>query len=193
MRIIIKNQTEAYLAVSDVTKLRCQPCLDGALEDNIPFWKVVGREDVYVCATEVNHATDILRYRKDLFEKEIDCASLMLYTVPKIREILEKNDVCKEYWDMNVIANGKIYQITTRGTAIEIVGSVAIDASFCASEALDRYADLPAKERLLKACLCEAKFDKDIFFPMLVFNCKTMEKEIWYSPEDAKSKIGGTV
>ena len=40
---------------------------DLALADNLPFWKVKGEKDCYVCTEDLTYSTDLLRYNDYVF------------------------------------------------------------------------------------------------------------------------------
>ena len=45
---------------------------DLSLPDNIPFWKVKGEKNCYVCTDDINYSSDLLRYNDYVFKGVTD-------------------------------------------------------------------------------------------------------------------------
>ena len=195
MYIAIKDKNTTYLGVSNADVIMDTNPKDMILDENLNMWRIAGRKGWYAVCGRYYVESDLLRYSKGLFDKEITYQSLLSYTIPKIKEILEARGLVKDrcwYNDLLLVSKDKAY---------------IIDGYFCVNEVTD-FAVADAREDIIRGSvefnkdmpirkrICEAFHSVDAMrgkrhFPALVLDIATGKKECWWSYEDALEKVQG--
>lgn len=193
MYIVVKDKNTTYLAYTNADVLVDMNPQDMILKDNAIVWKISGLKGWYAACGRFYVETDVLRYSKGLFKKEITYQSLLSHTVPKMKEILEARGLVKDrcwYNELLITSKDKAY---------------IIDGYFCVNEVTDfNIAD--SREDIVRGCM---EFNKDMpvrnriceglhsleemrgrnRFPAVVLDIATGKNETWWSYEDALKKI----
>ena len=195
MIIAMKDKNTTYLAYTNADSLVNMSPEDMLLKDNSLLWKISGLKGWYAACGRFYVETDVLRYSKGLFEKEITYQSLLRHTVPKMKEILDARGLIKDrcwYNELLVVSKDKAY---------------IIDGYFCVNEVLD-FSISDAREDIARGCIefnkgmparkciCEALHSIEEMrsrsrFPAVVVDVATDKREVWYSYEDALEKMKG--
>ena len=194
MFVAIKDKETTYVGVSSAADSLCDMNeKDMLLDENISLWKITGRKGWYAVGGRFYVEMDILRYTKGLFDKEITYQSLLSYTIPRMKALLESRDLVKDrawYNDLLIVSKDKAY---------------VIDGYFCVNE-VDSYAvadprmdimrgslefneSLPVKMRVCEAIHSVEEMRGKSHFPVVLFNVATGKKESWLTYEDAVEKI----
>ena len=193
MYIVVKDKNTTYLAYTNADVLVDMNPQDMILKDNAIVWKISGLKGWYAACGRFFVETDVLRYSKGLFKKEITYQSLLSHTVPKMKEILEARGLVKDrcwYNELLIASKDKAY---------------IIDGYFCVSEVLDFNIadsredivrgcmefnrDLPAKKRICEGLHSIEEMRGSNRFPAIVLDIATGKQETWYSYEDALNKM----
>ena len=195
MYIVVIDKNTTYLAYTNADVLVDMNPQDMILKDNAIVWKISGLKGWYAACGRFFVETDVLRYSKGLFKKEITYQSLLSHTVPKMKEILEARGLVKDrcwYNELLIASKDKAY---------------IIDGYFCVNEVTDfNIAD--SREDIVRGCM---EFNKDMpvrnriceglhsleemrgrnRFPAVVLDIATGKNETWWSYDDALIKIRG--
>ena len=192
MFAVIKEKETTWVAVSNADCLTDMNRADMLLEDNISAWKIPGHKGWYAVCGRQFVEVDILRYTKGLFDKEITYQSLMQYTIPKIKRLLESRSLVKEkcwYNDLLIVSKDKAYFIDGYFCLSEVQDFAASDTrADIVRGALEYTKGLPALERLREAVRSIEEARGRSRFPALVLNVATGKKAFWYTYEDAVEK-----
>ena len=123
-------------------------------KDNFPAWRIKGRKNTIMAAYCDSPSADILRYKKGLFDKEINEETLRSYTIDVLRKISEEyaaiNIGCEIATRLVVACGDRAYKIA-KGVVLEVCDFFVdgADSSFIEG-ALARYKDLDCDARLKK-------------------------------------------
>lgn len=192
MFVVIKEKKTTYIGVSNRTFLCDMSAKDMLLEENISVWKIARRKGWYMVCSRLNPATDILRYAKNLFDKEITYQSLMRYTVPKIKKILEERGLVKDrYWynEAVIVSKDKAYAIDGYFCVREVTDFDVADArEDIVRGCLEFNRDLPAKARMCEGIRALEEARGKGCFPAIVLDVAMGKREAWYSYEHALTK-----
>ena len=193
MYIAIKEKKKMYVAVTNSEYLVNMSAKDMLLEDNLTLWKIAGRKGWYMATARCNPTTDVLRYAKGLFAKEITYQTLLAHTIPKMKQLLGERDLIKDkYWynELLIVNKDKAYVIDGYFCLREVV-----DFDVCDSRAdvirgcLEFNKNLPAKVRICEAICSVEEMRGKKHFPAILLDVATGKKEAWWSYEDVLKKV----
>ena len=192
MFVAIKDTKTTYVGVSNADSLSDMSRADMLLDDNQLMWKIAGHKGWYMACGRFYVEMDLIRYAKGLVAKEITYQSLLSYTLPRLKDLLESRGLVKDrcwYNELYIISKDKAY---------------AIDGYFCVSEieevavsnaraeivrgSLEYNKALPAKLRMCEAFYSVEELRGKSQFPALLWDTATGKKEVWWSYEDALTK-----
>ena len=193
MYIAIKEKQKMYVAVTNSEYLVNMSAKDMLLDDNLTLWKVVGRKGWYMSTSRCNPTTDILRYAKGLFAKEITYQTLLAHTIPKMKQLLGERDLIKDkYWynELLIVNKDKAYVIDGYFCLREVVDFDVCDArADVIRGCLEFNKNLPAKVRICEAIHSVEEMRGKSHFPAVLLDVATGKRESWWSYEDALQKI----
>ena len=193
MYIVIKEKKKMYVAVTNSDYLVNMSATDMLLEDNLTLWKITGRKGWYMSTARCNPTTDVLRYAKGLFAKEITYQNLLAHTIPKMKQLLGARDLIKDkYWYNEVLIGNKDKAYVIDGyfclrevTDFDVGDSRADIIRGC----LEFNKNLPTKVRICEGIHSVEEMRGKNHFPAIVLDVTTGKKETWWSYEDACKKV----
>lgn len=193
MYIAIKENQKTYVAVTNRESLVDMSVKDMLLGENLTLWKISGRKGWYIATARFNSATDVLRYAKGLFTKEITYQSLLSHTIPKLKQLLGERRLVKDkYWynEALIVGGKKAYVIDGYFCLREVVGFDVGDArDDIIRGCLEFNKNLPVEERICEAIHSVEEMRGKKHFPAVVFDVTAGKKEVWWSYEDALEKL----
>ena len=193
MIITIKDKNTTYLAYTNADSLVDMNPQDMVLEENLGFWKIAGHKGWYAACGRLYVEADLLRYSKGLFDKEITYQSLLSYTVPKMKEILDARGLIKDrcwYNDLVIVSKDKAYIIDGYFCVSEITDfSIADAREDIMRGSMEFNKELPARKRICEAMHSVEEMRGRSRFPAVILDVATRKKETWWSYEDAVSKV----
>ena len=196
MFVAIKDNNTTYVGASSAADSLCDMNQrDMLLDENMLIWKIPGHKGWYAVGGRFYIEMDVLRYAKGLYAKEITYQSLLSYTIPRMKALLESRGLVKDRaWcnDLLIVSKDKAY---------------IIDGYFCVNE-VDDYAASDAREDIMRGSLeytkglatkfriCEAIHSVEEMrgkshFPAMLLDVATGKREAWWSYEDALKKLDG--
>ena len=193
MYIAIKDKNTTYVGVSNVESLVNMSVKDMLLDENINVWNIAGHKGWYAVCSRFYVETDLLRYSKGLFDKKITYQSLLSYTVPKMKEILEERGLVKDrcwYNEFLIVSKDKAYIIDGYFCVCEMIDfSIADGREDIARGCVEFNKDMPTKQRICEAFHSVEAMRGKKNFPVVVLDIATGKKETWWSYEDALEKL----
>ena len=195
MFITVKDKQSWYVAISNREACISMNPEDMLLEDNLTMCKIRGHKGWYMVWARMNPAGDYLRYTKDLFAEEINHQSLLRYTLPKMKELLNDRELVKDkYWynELLIVSKDKAFFVDGYFCLHEVS---EFDCAHARSDivrgCLDFCVGLPAKVRIREGVQALEELRGKSQFPLVVLDTATGKKEVWYSYEDAIKKTKG--
>lgn len=192
MIIALKDKEGIYVGVSARNSFIDMNPKDMLLDDNLPIWKIPGHKGWYVVCGKLMTTTDLLRYTKGLFAKEITHQSLIRHTVPMMRALLSERGLIKDknWGNTAIVFNAE--------------RAYAIDSYLCVSEITDIETNgmqyeitrgclefakgLTAKMRIREAFGAVNELRGRNVFPVVLVDGTSGKRETWWSYQDALSK-----
>lgn len=194
MFVAIKDSKTTYVGVSNVGDSLCDMSKqDMMLEENVIIWEIAGHKGWYAVGGRFYVEMDLIRYAKGLFAKEITYQSLLGYTIPKIKDLLDLRGLVKDrawYNDLLIVSKDKAYIIDGYFCLNEVDDYAVADArADIMRGSLEYTEDLPAKVRICEAIHSVEEMRGKSHFPALLLDVATGKREAWWSYEDALKKI----
>lgn len=184
MIIAIKKEDEITVGISICDCSVGMSEKDLSLADNLPFWKVKGEKDCYVCTDYLNYATELLRYNDYVFKGISDGKSVIENVLPKIKELLSKHKqlINNKEWhnQLLIIKSGKIFRITNYFCVTEVDDYVALVNEGEVLGVLDSTETKQPKENILTAIRHLERMRNRTLFPITIFDNKTKKKKVYY-------------
>ena len=184
MILAVKKENEIAVGISicdcsvDMTEK------DLSLADNLPFWKVKGEKDCYVCTEDLTYATDLLRYNDYVFSGITDGKSVIKNVLPKIKDLLSEHNqlINNKEWlnQLLIIKNGKIFRINNYFCVTEIDDYVALAGESLILGVFDSMVNSQPKENILTALRHLERMRNKTLFPATIFNYKTKKKKVYF-------------
>ena len=141
MFVAIRDSKTTYVAASSAADALCDMNVqDMLLSEHVAIWKIPGHKGWYAVGGSGYVEMDLLRYAKGLFAQEITYQSLLSYTIPKIKNLLDLRGLVKDrawYNDLLIVSKDKAY---------------VIDGYFCLNE-VDDYAVADARADIMRGSL----------------------------------------
>ena len=157
---------------------------DLALADNLPFWKVKGEKDCYVCTEDLTYSTDLLRYNDYVFRGISDGKSIIENVLPKMKDLLSRHNqlIKNKEWanQLLIIKSGKIFRITNYFCVTEVDDYTALASESMILGVLDNMVNTDPKENILTALRHTGRMRNRNFFPITIFDYKTKKKKVYY-------------
>lgn len=192
MLVAIKDTKTTYVGVSNVDSLSDMSQADMVLDENQLMWKIAGHKGWYMACGRFYVELDLLRYAKGLVAKEITYQSLLSYTIPRIKSLLESRGLVKDrcwYNELYFISKDKTYVIDGYFCIGEVEEFAVSNArADIVRGCLEYTKALPAKLRMREAFLSVEEMRGKRHFPAVVWDTATGKKEVWWSYEDALTK-----
>ena len=184
MIIAVKKEDEIAVGISICDCSADMSEKDLSLADNLPFWKVKGEKDCYVCTDDLTYATDLLRYNDYVFKGISDGKSIIENVLPKMKDLLSKHNqlIKNKEWQnqLLIIKSGKIFRITNYFCVTEVDDYTALAGESLALGVLDNMEDAKPKDSILTALRHIGRMRNRIFFPVTIFDYKTKKKKVYY-------------
>ena len=184
MIIAIKKEDNISVGISICDCSADMTEKDLALADNLPFWKVKGEKDCYVCTDVLNYATDILRYNDYVFRGISDGKSVIENVLPKMKDLLSRHNqlIKNKEWQnqLLIIKSGKIFRINNYFCVTEVNDYTALASESMVLGVLDNLSNKDSKESVLTALRHVGRMRNTTFFPATIFDYKTKKKKIYY-------------
>lgn len=183
--VIAKRQDDKIVVgISDRDSLIEMCENDYYLEENLPFWKVNGEKDCFVCSSKVCFSTNLLRYNDKIFKGITDGKSIMQNVVPKIKGILSEylSLINDKSWDSQllIIKGNKMFTINNYFNVTEIEQSVALGYTPYLNSGIEESCDMSAEESILFSVRGLETIQNIKLFPIVTFNTKTKKKKVHY-------------
>lgn len=192
MYIAIKDKNTTYVGVSNVDSLVNMSTKDMLLDENMNVWKIVGHKGWYAVCGRSYAETDLLRYSKGLFDKEISYQSILSCTIPKMKKILEERGLVKDrcwYNELLIVSKDKAYIIDGYFCVCEMLDfSIADAREDIMRGSMEFNKELPARKRICEAIHSVEEMRGRSRFPAVILDVATRKKETWWSYEDALAK-----
>ena len=166
---------------------------DMLLDENVNVWAISDVEGWYMVCSRYNPAIDLLRYNKGLFTQEITYQSILLHTIPKMKQILgERGLIQEKCWNNALLIVNKekgflidsyfylseLYDFCVEGSRVEVArGSLAYTKN------------LSAKMRICEAFHAMESSRGMMYFPVIFWDLFSGKREEWHSYEDALKKM----
>ena len=193
MYIAIKENNKMYVATTNSEYLVNMSAKDMLLDENVTLWKIAGRKGWYMATERFNTATDVLRYAKGLFAKEITYQSLLAYTIPKMKQLFAGRELIKDkYWynEVLIVSKDAAYIIDGYFCLHEVTNFEVADArNDIIRGCLEFNKNLPAKVRICEAIHSVEEMRGKNHFPAILLDVELGKKEVWWSYEDALKKV----
>ena len=183
MVIAKKDKDRVVVGINISDQLSYAAMSSYVLEDNIPFWKVKGEKNCYVFCDNAGFAVNLLRYNDYVFKGITDVQSVAKNVIPKMRELLEKNDLIirgKEWFGkLLIVKDNKIFTIENYFVLSE-TNAIALNDVILATGCIEECEGKSAKESVLYTLRVLEKATRVSSFPAVVFDSKTKRKTIYY-------------
>ena len=194
MFVAIKDSKTTYVGVSSVGDSLCDMSKqDMMLEENVTIWEIAGHKGWYAVGGRFYVEMDLIRYAKGLFAKEITYQSLLSYTIPKIKDLLDLRGLVKDrawYNDLLIVSKDKAYIIDGYFCLNEVDDYAVADARADIMRGSLEYTEgLPVKVRICEAIHSVEEMRGKSHFPAILLDVATGKRESWWSYEDALQKI----
>ena len=194
MFVAIRDSKTTYVAASSAPDALCDMNMqDMLLSENVAIWKIPGHKGWYAVGGRFYVEMDLLRYARGLFAKEITYQSLLSYTIPKIKNLLDLRGLVKDrawYNDLLIVSKDKAYIIDGYFCLNEVDDYAVADArADIMRGSLEYTEDLPTKERICEAIHSVEEMRGKSHFPAVLLDVATGKRESWWSYEDALKKI----
>jgi hypothetical protein len=185
MTITLKDQNSVWIAVG-AGKMTNVHTEDQLHEDNLNLWRVTGVPHCIMSSVRQGGIDlDRIRYQKHLgLSAPLSINSLILKTVPKLRQAFEETDMMdgKESWQTFVVAKGnKAFVIHPTFTCCEIenfdVRGVGEDIAY---GAMAYYKDLPPVARIAQTFRMLEQMRCTKHFPIVLMNTEHRERIVIY-------------
>ena len=184
MIIAVKKEDEIAVGISICDCSADMSEKDLSLADNLPFWKVKGENDCYVCTDDLTYATDLLRYNDYVFKGISDGKSVIENVLPKMKDLLSKHNqlIKNKEWQnqLLIIKSGKIFRITNYFCVTEVDDYTALAGESIVLGVLDNMINTESKESILTAIRHVGRMRNRNFFPITIFDYKTKKKKVYY-------------
>jgi len=183
--IIVEKDRVSFAAPARLTipYLEALTQSDICKKDNVPIWRVDGHRGTIMAGWLKMRANDLVRYRSDIFEKEINLQTLSRVTMPKINEILKNEDEIEQEkgrWTncYYVACGNKAYEINDdcvlqveEHDALGIYSDIAVAS-------LDRTRGMDKEQRLRILANEVEAMTGERMLPMVVMDTKTRKIKI---------------
>lgn len=193
MVVVLKDKKTSLVGISVNESLMDMSDKDLMLEDNIPLAKISGHKGWYMAFEKAMLTSDILRYTKGLFAKEITAESLIRFTVPKMKTLLDERGLVKDrnwYNSMFIASRDCVYCVDSYFCVYEIDEfEVKGTREDIARGSMEFTKDLPAKVRMCEAFQSLNSARSRRRFPVMMLEVAVGKREIWWSYEDACKKL----
>ena len=196
MFVAIKDSKTTYVAASSAADALCDMNeQDMLLSENVAIWKIPGHKGWYAVGGRFYVEMDLLRYTKGLFAKEITYQSLLSYTVPRMKALLESRGLVNErawYNDLLIVSKDKAYAIDGYFCVNEVDSYVVADPRIDIMRGSLEYSEgMPTKARICEAIHSVEAMRGKAHYPAILLDVATGKKEKWWSYEDALQKLRG--
>ena len=188
MIVAVKAKDRVVVATSTCDGSINMSVSDIIHEENVPFWKVQGVKNCYVCANELTAAANLLRYTPSVFRGITDCASIMQNVMPKMKQLFEEHGqlLSDRQWssDLVIIKDNKVFLITKHFDVREIDDYVATNHERYINGALSVIDEEDPKARILQAIQHTCSKRNCQLFPLVMFDTKSKKsKAILQAPQ----------
>ena len=184
MIIAVKKEDEIAVGISICDCSADMTEKDLSLADNLPFWKVKGEKDCYVCTDDLSYVTDLLRYNFYVFRGISDGKSVIENVLPKIKDLLSKHNLLikNREWtnQLLIIKSGRIFRITNYFCVTEVDDYTALAGESMVLGVLDSMGVNQPKENILTAIRHVGRMRNKTLFPITLFDYKTKKKKVYY-------------
>ena len=184
MIVAIKKEDKVVVGMSICDGSIDMSSKDLALADNMPFWKVQGEKDCYVCTEDLTYSADLLRYNDYVFKGITDGKSVVEKVLPKMKELLGKRNLLvndKEWHNQMLIIKGnKIFRITNYFCVSEVDDYTAMGYENYLQGSLDATSDFEPTESILMSVRNTVRLSNRLLFPITIFDSKSKRKKVYY-------------
>lgn len=193
MLVAIKEKDKMCLGATIADDAINMSSGDMLLDENVNVWKISDLDGWYMVCSRYNPAMDLLRYNRGLFAQEITYQSIILHTIPKMKQILgERGLIRGKCWYNELLIMNKekgflidsyfclneLYDFCVEGSRVEVArGSLACTKN------------LSAKMRICEAFYAMESARGIRYFPVIFWDLASGKREEWYSYEDALKKM----
>ena len=184
MILALKDNEKITVGVSSADFLVNMSTRDLALKENLPFWKVKGVKDCYVCLEDLTYDVGLFQYNDSLFVDVTDIDSIIKNFVPQMKEILRKHErLIGEKWgnSMLIIKDNKMYKIDTYFCAQEVRDFTAFGAESYLIGVIEETQGMDSTQRILHALRTVNRLRNRNYFPLMVFDTKNMKRKVYYN------------
>ena len=194
MLLFAQNEKQSYILTSTREMLDFLALNDYVLQENLPFFEVKDKKGVFMFFKKPTDSLEIFRYQTELFAKEVTFDSIVSYTIPKMINILEDNDLLDEdstIWDNTalIVYNGKIFSITNRFEVIEELNYFTRGVNqFMTFGCLACDETLPIENRFANAIDMLLKLESLDVFPVTLFDVKTATYKHYFNVKELLSE-----
>ena len=194
MFVAIRDSKTTYVAASSAADALCDMNVqDMLLSENVAIWKIPGHKGWYAVGGRFYVEMDLLRYAKGLFAKEITYQSLLSYTIPKIKNLLDLRGLVKDrawYNDLLIVSKDKAYIIDGYFCLNEVDDYAVADARADIMRGSLEYTEgLPTKVRICEAIHSVEEMRGKSHFPAVLLDVATGKSESWWSYEDTVKEL----
>ena len=187
MTITLKDKNSVWIAVGAAGVMDNAHPDDQIQEDNLNLWRVVGAQNCLMSSVRPGGIeVDRIRYQKHLgLSLPLTHSSLILKTVPKLRQVFEECDMMdgNDSWQTLLVAkDDKAFVILPTFTCCEIEDfDVRGSGEDTAYGAMLYYKELPAVERIAQTFRLLEKMRRTKHFPVVMMNTMTKERIVIYN------------
>ena len=161
---------------------------DILLPENQAFWKVGGTDDVYLFASGASRGFDVLKYNDELFKRTKNGVNVVRDIVPKMKELLEKNDalINGKEWDneLLLVKGRKAFTISRVFIVTEVENFLTVPRNAYVEGAMEANEKKGPLGAILAAAKTKERMVQKRVFPLTVFNTETKESKVYYQAEE---------
>ena len=184
MVIAVKKDDNVVLGVSICPGCSSMSDKDLSIAENLPFWKVKGEKDCYVCAEDMSYDADLLRYNDYIFRGISDGKSILENVLPKMKDLLSKHNLLlnNKEWEnqLLIVKGGKMFKISNYFCLSEVDKQVALGGETYVLGALDVLKEQEPTESILQAYRGFDRMRNRQNFPVTIVNLKTKRHKVYY-------------
>ena len=161
MLIAVKQNNHVAVALSDAGITLKLSQKDGALYENVPYFKVKSNKDCYVFVDNLSVAYDILKAHEFIFCNVTDMSSLITTVVPKIKQLFKSYLLLDDNGEMSnrilVVKGDKMFDVCYDFKVVEYSDYVTYNHGDTTITTLEFCKADSAKQTLLNTLRCLAK------------------------------------
>ena len=184
MVVAIKKEDRVVVGLCVTDCLIDMTAKDLSLEENIPFWKVKGEKDCYVCLEDTTLSSDLLRYNDNVFKGVTDGKSIIEKVIPKMKELFYKHSclIDGKEWNnqMLIIKGNRVFRVSNYFCVSEETDHVALGYERYFQGALDGIECEDPTETILTAVNSVSRLNNKLFFPLTIIDIKSKKRQVFY-------------